>query len=215
MNVTCPHDECHIYSNKVMWYNYVTMPKGTPLNLELLLPDMMTMTDSEVAKKHGLSRKSIWEHRRKLGLPKNTRWEKFGHLLGTMPDSELAKKIGVLKNAVVQKRIREGIPAAHIYNKREGKLQKKFTETLGDYEEYVRTDYGEIDILTDDAIYECKTKSTIGYIQSAVGQLLLYSNAFPNRELIIVVPRIEVRARVIEAVHKLGIEIITFDTQDA
>jgi hypothetical protein len=53
---------------------------------------------------------------------------------------------------------------------------------------YVRrkwAQYGAPDILTDDAIYECKSHFIRTEIYGALGQLMIYSTIFPGRRLVV------------------------------
>ena len=171
-------------------------------------------TNRELADEYSISIKAVSNKRNEMGIPNVKMWDRYKYMLGKVTDSELAEEMGIRTNTVTVKRLRESIKAFKKRGNGEGILQEEFTKTLDGYEEHVLTDYGEIDILTDDAIYECKYESKLCDIHRAVGQLLLYSNAFPDRKLVIVVPRIEVRTNIIDAVHRLGIKIMTFDTPE-
>ena len=167
-------------------------------------------TNKEIADEFGLAYSTVSIMRCKLGIPTVRKWDRYKHLLGTMTDAELARKMGMRTNAVTVKRIREGISPSQNHSK-EAKLQKEFVKGLNNYEEYVRTDYGIIDVLVDDTIYELKTNARSNSIYSAVGQLLMYSNAYPERKLVLVLPeKANIKPELSDAIHKLGIQIMTF-----
>jgi len=190
----------------------VIMSRGKDIEWASIILAMPYRTNREIADKHGLRIKTVSMKRRKLGIPNVSKWDRFEHLLGTTTDSEVARITGMKQGTVLKKRKRAGIPPFN--GSKEATLQKEFVKKLDNYEEYVSTDYGEVDVLTDDTIYELKSDSSLNYIHTAIGQLLLHSNAYPDRELFIVVSEIKMGDKVIEAVHKLGIQIMTFDTRD-
>ena len=78
-------------------------------------------------------------------------------------------------------------------------------------QEYVHRPYGVIDVLTDDAIYVVKAELSTPNAHSAIGQLLTYRLARPNRRLVIA--RLRVTARIwMMAISDLEIEIAAIDT---
>ena len=190
------------------------MGRGKSIDWKTILLAMPYRTNRELADEYNISIKAVSSKRKKIGIPNVKMWDRYKYMLGKVTDSELAEEMGIRPNTITVKRLREGIKAFRKRGNGEEILQEEFTKTLDSYEEYVLTDYGEIDILTNDTIYECKCKSGLYDIHTAVGQLLMYSNAFPDRELIIVVPEIKVKEKVMKAIHKLGIKIMTFDTPE-
>ena len=169
-------------------------------------------TDSEIAEKIGTSRRYISAYRKKKGIAPFLKWDRFKHLLGVRTDKEIAKLVGVTRSAVIRKRLRDGIPAIH--ESQEALLQRSFISSLKNPQEYVRTEYGIIDILCDDHIYELKNTLGLSSAQSAVGQLLIYSCAFPGRSLTIVTKRVRIENHVREQIEHLGITILEHKFHD-
>lgn len=93
----------------------------------------------------------------------------------------------------------------------EKQIQTRFAKTLDvPYQEYVKTKYGIIDILTDYSIYEVKVDINNSTIHRPVGQVLLYSTELNNRAKVIVARSIRVSEYVRNAVNNLGVQLVEF-----
>jgi hypothetical protein len=93
----------------------------------------------------------------------------------------------------------------------EKELQSRFVKTLDtDYQEYVRTKYGIIDVLTQKSLYELKIDITNSTIQKPVGQVILYSFDMPNINKVIVAKTIRISEYIEKAISSLGIRLLEF-----
>ena len=101
----------------------------------------------------------------------------------------------------------------HIKYSPEKDIQTRFVKTLDmAYQEYVKTKYGIIDVLTDSSIYEVKVDINNSTIHKPIGQVLLYSSAMPNREKVIVAAKIKVSEYIERAVSSMGIRLFEFSS---
>ena len=96
-------------------------------------------------------------------------------------------------------------------NSPEKEIQTRFVKTLNQpYQEYVKTKYGIIDILTDTSIYEMKVEINNSTIHKPVGQILLYSTEMKNRDKIIVAKKIRLNSFIMDSVKNMGIKLLEF-----
>lgn len=94
------------------------MPRKTKYNWEAIDPDMLVMSDKEVAEKHGMLRSQIAQRRYRMNIEqvegnrkKRQLWtDEHIALLGKISDYDLARMRGVSKAAVFLKRQTLGIP---------------------------------------------------------------------------------------------------------
>ena len=90
-------------------------------------------------------------------------------------------------------------------------LQTRFTKTLNHpYQEYVKTKYGIIDVLTESSIYEIKVDINNHTIHKPIGQVLLYSTDMRDRNKIIVARKINVSEFIANSVKNMGIQLLEF-----
>ncbi len=90
-------------------------------------------------------------------------------------------------------------------------LQTRFTKTLNQpYQEYVKTKYGIIDVLTESSIYEIKVDINNHTIHKPIGQVLLYSTDMMDRNKIIVARKINVSEFIANSVKNMGIQLLEF-----
>jgi hypothetical protein len=68
-----------------------------------------------------------------------------------------------------------------------------------------------IDVLTHDAIYEVEYALSTARAHSATGKLLVLRLARPGRKLVIACQKATTSRRMIEAINRMGIEIIALD----
>jgi len=163
-------------------------------------------TDAKIAETIGKTRQYVSNYRTQLGIKPVSKWSRFIKLLGVRPDKEIAKIIGVTTGAVVRKRLRMGVRP--VGSQRESMFQKFFSASLDNPEQYVRTEYGIIDVLTEDAIYELKPVLDLSAYQRSIGQLLIYKNAFPKKHLYIVSEEIKISENAKKTAAKHGIQIL-------
>jgi hypothetical protein len=98
-----------------------------------------------------------------------------------------------------------------IKNSPEKEIQTRFVKTLNQpYQEYVKTKYGIIDVLTDSSIYEMKVEINNSTIHKPVGQILLYSTEMKNRDKIIVAKKIRLNSFIMDSVKNMGIKLLEF-----
>lgn len=165
-------------------------------------------TDAKIAETIGKTRQYVSNYRKSLGIKPLGKWGNFINMLGKKPDKEIAQFLGVTVGAVTRKRLRMGIEP--VGTQRERLFQKKFAASLENPEQYVKTEYGIIDIMTEESIYELKPTLDLSSYQRSLGQLLLYKNAFPKKKLYIVAEKIKIKENLIDTAKRLGIRIITF-----
>ncbi len=177
-------------------------------NTEKMMAMFGRYTDSEIAKAIGKSRQYVSNYRDRIGIKGFKKWDRYIGLLGSRPDKEIASLVGVSCGAVVRKRLREGIRP--FGESKERTLQEKFVKTLPECKEYVRTPYGIIDVLTDEAIYELKSPLDISAYQRAIGQLMTYSNKYRGRKIVIVTDEVKINKHLVKTAAAIGIDIITF-----
>lgn len=93
----------------------------------------------------------------------------------------------------------------------EREIQSRFTQTLDTpFQEYVKTKYGIIDILTDNAIYEVKVDINNSSIHKPIGQVLLYSTEMQNRAKVIVARSIKISEHIRQSINNMGIQLLEF-----
>ncbi len=91
-----------------------------------MLSKLGTVPDSEIAKKYGISRRSVFNKRKELdilpadGVPNRgtplVNWTpELDALLGTMPDVELAEQLGVNRHVVFKRRVKLGLPRYSVW----------------------------------------------------------------------------------------------------
>jgi hypothetical protein len=116
-----------------------------------------------------------------------------------------------IRTAPFPKRIYTETKPARIGGEKE--LQSRFVKTLNtEYQEYVRTKYGIIDVLTGDSLYELKIDITNSTIQKPVGQVILYSFDMPNINKVIVARTIRISEYLENAIASLGIKLFEFSS---
>lgn len=164
------------------------------------------MPDTELAERFGIPRRLVANRRRNKGIPVMTLWGLHSHLLGTMTDVDLGKLLGKRANTVTLKRRRMGIEP--FLSRREREVEDNLCRTLAQFERQVKTPYGIIDVVTDTDLYECKVSLGVREAHKAIGQLLCYSIARPNRDLHIVCRKVKLSPKMVEAIHKMGFSII-------
>jgi predicted transcriptional regulator len=167
-------------------------------------------TDREIADAVGVSRQRVSNYRLSQGIDVFRKWERYEKLLGTKPDNEIADLMGITANAVTQKRNRMGIEPFVEHNQNERKFQERFVKTLDNPKEYVITDRGILDVETENALYELKVVINLSALQRALGQIMLYGSAIPNKKLYIVCQKLKIEDALVKDVEKLGVKIITF-----
>lgn len=170
---------------------------------------------AQLGRELGISRQRVSEIAHKHRNPgrtrgKGKRWAKYEQLLGVLSDKELAVKLGITTSAVVRKRIRMGI--APITSSRERDIQRLFiAQELGgkDYQQYIPCEFGVIDVLTSDTIYEVKACLTSQSIKHAVGQLLCYRSQYPNHSMALVFGEGKLSSNLLlHLLKNLGIELV-------
>jgi hypothetical protein len=72
--------------------------------------------------------------------------------------------------------------------------------------------YGAPDIVTDDAIYECKDYYSRLNVYSAIGQLMIYSTIYPNRRLVIAAFDGPNTRDLLKPVNALGFDIVILES---
>lgn len=98
-----------------------------------------------------------------------------------------------------------------IKNSPEKEIQTRFVKTLNQpYQEYVKTKYGIIDVLTDTSIYEMKVEINNSTIHKPVGQILLYSTEMKERSKFIVAKKIKISNHIRDAIYGMGIKLLEF-----
>lgn len=175
-------------------------------SLEQLTIDLEHHDNARISQKYDVNVQTVRRWRKETGIPAKPKWYEIHDLLGVRTDGEVAQTLGIRPNTVTVYRRRHGILPHK--GGREAELQASFVQTLGSYQEYVNTPYGFIDILTENCIYECKHTLNTTDAHRAVGQLMLYSFAYPNRAKIIVCQKCSTPKIVRNAVESLGIEIV-------
>lgn len=116
----------------------------------------------------------------------------------------------------IQKQPKYVYPEKEVTKKRkryvdERNLQEAFVESLTmPYKQYVSLPFGIIDVLTDDTIYELKTRLTRGDLQQALGQITLYGTMYPKHKKVIVANILKISFELEEAAMKTGVEILIF-----
>lgn len=165
-------------------------------------------TDSKIAETIGKTRQYVSNYRLLLGIRPVSKWKNFEDVLGKRPDKEVAEIMRITTGAVTRKRLRMGIPP--MGSQKERKFQRRFVLSLDNPLQYIKTEYGIIDVMTEDAIYELKPVLDLSSCQKSLGQLLLYKNAFPQKKLFIVSEIVKIKEDLKKKVQRLGIQIVTF-----
>ncbi len=96
--------------------------------------------------------------------------------------------------------------------KPEAILQERFVKSLtSDYEEYVRTPTGIIDVLTEKEIFEIKVSVSNSTIYKPFGQLIIYSKNYPRRKKVIVAKKVSLSKEIMAILRENQIDVIHFD----
>lgn len=119
-----------------------------------MLSELGTMPDSKLAKKYRISKQSISNKRKELGIPSHrkvsNKWNplinwtpELDALVGTMPDVKLAEQLGVSHHVVFMRRVNLGIPKFSVWTDTAISLlgtmtDKDLAELLGVHETTVR-----------------------------------------------------------------------------
>lgn len=90
---------------------------------------------------------------------------------------------------------------------KETMFQAEFVKSLNEnYQEKVRCEYGELDVLTDTIIYELKFNPDLHAIQSALGQLLFYHTKYSDRKMVLV-SNIQIKKSYVKVLNNYKIEV--------
>jgi len=164
-------------------------------------------TLQEISESTNISIEILSSYARDNNIQITTKWDKYSEYLGFMSDKDLAELTNIKPNSVTVKRIRLGIEAPK-RRMMERVVQERLTDTLNDYEEFVRLNCGIADVVTYDTIYEVKVKLTQSLAQKAVGQLLLYQGSLPDHKLCIVAETEILSDSVKERLEELDIQLL-------
>ena len=139
-------------------------------------------------------------------------------MLYTYTDNEISNITGISERTIRDwRKMMNELETAEIRTKpvlrvsSEKEIQSRFVETLNEpYQQYVRTKYGIIDVLTDSTLYEVKVTVKNSTIQRPVGQVLLYSIGMKDINKVIVAKSIVLSDYIREAVNSFGIRLLEF-----
>lgn len=139
-------------------------------------------------------------------------------MLYTYTDGEISSITGISERTIRDwRKMMNELETAEIRTKpmmrvsSEKEIQSRFVKTLNEpYQQYVRTKYGIIDVLTDSTLYEVKVTVKNSTIQRPVGQVLLYSIGMKDINKVIVAKSIVLSDYIREAVNSFGIRLLEF-----
>lgn len=173
---------------------------------EQLRLDFDSHSEEKIAKKYDVTRQTVRQWRKFLGIERRPKWYIHLDVIGKMSDQDAAKKLGTSANNIAVYRHRHQISAFR--ESPEALLQESFVREIGQCDQYVTTPYGTIDALSQTTIYECKSVLTTSQAHQACGQLIFYRFSYPGRELAIVCKKVDTNQKVLSAITSLGIKVI-------